>query len=115
MIPAAVIATLPLRRLRLIGVYLAFSVIAFGLTFLLKRAVTTFVGLVVLALIAWTGVANLPEVTQFLPHDAALSALGIGQSAATTLPPPTAALILAVWSLAAVGAAAAVLLRCDTK
>lgn len=99
---------------RWIAAYLAFSIIAFGLTLLLRNVIAPVALLTLIPLLAWTGVFQLPELIRLLPHDAGLSLLGSPASTATELPPAVAGTALLGWCLLTTLSAGAVLAYRDS-
>lgn len=99
---------------RWVGIYLAFSIIAYGLALLLRNVIAPVAFLTLVPAIAWTGVFQLPELIRLLPHDASLSLLDMPASPATELPPSVAGLALLGWCFALTTSASLALARRDS-
>lgn len=130
-IPAALITLIPARLIlglsgdlgtsdllldigRWTAAYLLMSVIAFGLSAVLKSTIAPLSILVVLAIFVNGGFLQWPEGIRFLPDQTAMSLLGTPAFEVTALPPGIAALVLATWAAIATAGYVIALIWRDT-
>jgi len=103
------------RLAALLAVHLLLSLIGYGLAVVARGVVAPLAVLVLAAVVvapAFRG--TLPGLVSLLPHESALSLIGLPAAPATALTRPAALLTLAVWATASVGAAWALFVRRDS-
>ncbi|GGM47442.1 ABC transporter [Micromonospora sonchi] len=119
---AAVLVVLPSLVLRealgdlgrYLVAYLLLALIGYGLAFTVRTVVTPIAVLSAFPILISTTLGGLwPEAVRLLPHEAALSLLGMPADPATTLSPGAGLLVLAAWAAGSVAAAWILVIRRD--
>ncbi|MCC2313308.1 hypothetical protein [Cellulomonas xiejunii] len=91
--------------------YVLLSVVAYGLTSVVRSATTALGVLAALPVLVATGALPWPRVVRFLPHEAATAVTGVADGGVTALTSGVAVLVLGGWAVLAAAAHTASLLH----